>query len=226
MSDAPHYTAAGRGVKLFQFAFKFFRVVCATGAEVVMATNFVTVLAIAAMAAGIGNAGQASSQTVAVCLLGFDGNDDVFIAKQVTDRIFARAGVRVEWRRTVCTPEALRITAEWDTRSRQPAALARAFPYEGNRIDVFANRIVMIDRPTRPFLLGYVLAHEITHVLQGVATHSEKGVMKAVWGFNDYSDMRRMTLSLTDLDVRLIHACLKYRNQRLNPTNGGRKTLE
>ena len=74
-----------------------------------MMTNLVSVLAIAAMAGGVGNAVQVSPQTVTFCLSGFDGNEDVFIAKRVTDRVFARARVRVDWRRTGCIPEALRI---------------------------------------------------------------------------------------------------------------------
>ena len=39
------------------------------------------------------------------------------------------------------------------------------------------------------FLLGHVLAHEIGHVLQGVARHSATGVMKGRWSLHETSHM-------------------------------------
>jgi len=55
-------------------------------------------------------------------------------------------------------------------------------------------------------LLGHVLVHEITHVLQGVSRHSEEGVMKARWNIPDFRAMEAHPLPFDRLDVLLIHA--------------------
>jgi hypothetical protein len=46
-----------------------------------------------------------------------------------------------------------------------------------------------------PYLLGHVLAHEITHILQGVESHSASGVMKNKWDYRDYVEMQRRPLA-------------------------------
>ena len=43
--------------------------------------------------------------------------------------------------------------------------------------------------------LGNIFAHEIGHVLQDVARHSESGLMKAVWMPQDLSEMKSSRLS-------------------------------
>ena len=40
-----------------------------------------------------------------------------------------------------------------------------------------------------PIVLAHVLVHELARVLQGVARHSETGVMQAHWTLRDYSEM-------------------------------------
>ena len=189
--------------------------------------NFMTVLALTVMAAAAGDAAEISPQTVTACLSGFYGPSDINLARQVTDRILAQAGVRIEWRVAKCPSGALRIKFGWDTPSSlEPRALAHSFPFQGSHIEVFADRIAMRNRSMRPYVLGYVLAHEITHMLQGFDRHSEAGVMKAMWDYNDHSSMRSVKLALTDLDVTLIHDGMARRGQGLKPSNGGRDTLE
>jgi hypothetical protein len=56
-----------------------------------------------------------------------------------------------------------------------------------------------------PVLLGHVLAHEITHILQGVARHSAEGVMKAHWTEDDFAEMSFKPLRFTEEDITLIH---------------------
>ena len=52
---------------------------------------------------------------------------------------------------------------------------------------------------------GYVLAHELAHVMQGVARHSESGIMKANWSRDDRKAMVIHKLTFTALDIELIH---------------------
>ena len=77
---------------------------------------------------------------------------------------------------------------------------------------VFCDRIQQAVPPERErYLLGHVLAHEITHVLEGTNFHAVSGVMKAVW---DFGECRRMTLQplrFTATDIVLIRQGLENR---------------
>jgi hypothetical protein len=90
--------------------------------------------------------------------------------------------------------------------------LAYALPYQGTYIEVFYDRVRgTVDEETRPHLLAHVLAHEITHILQGVARHSETGVMKAHWTSDDYRWMCSHHLEFAPEDVELIQLAMKIR---------------
>jgi predicted Zn-dependent protease len=53
-------------------------------------------------------------------------------------------------------------------------------------------------------MLGHVLAHELTHVLQRVVRHSDTGIMQAHWTVRDLSAMSPKPLPFTPHDVYLI----------------------
>ena len=94
-------------------------------------------------------------------------------------------------------------------------ALAMALPYadSGVRIVVFYDRVEPLlggHHAPQATVLGYVLAHEIAHVLQGIARHSETGIMRARWTDNDFKQMGIKVLMFTPEDVQLIR-------QRLAP---------
>jgi len=89
------------------------------------------------------------------------------------------------------------------------AALAMAMPraVSGVRIAVFYDRIQPLltgHHASQATILGYVLAHEIGHVLQGVARHSEIGIIRARWMGNDFDQMGSGVLVFTSEDVQLI----------------------
>jgi len=93
-------------------------------------------------------------------------------------------------------------------------ALAMAMPYanSGVRIVIFYDRVEPLLRghhAPQAKILGYVLAHEIGHVLQGVARHSESGIMRARWLENDFKQMGMGTLTFTNDDVKLIRRSLR-----------------
>jgi hypothetical protein len=88
-------------------------------------------------------------------------------------------------------------------------ALAMAMPYaeSGVRIVVFYDRVDPLLRghnAPAATILGYVLAHEIAHVLQGSARHSETGIMRARWTDNDFKQMGIRVLMFTAEDVQLM----------------------
>jgi len=122
--------------------------------------------------------------------------------------------VKIEWhQQNSCPAEALLISISNSTPADLlPGALAYALPYEGTHIVVFYDRVQkMVEPGTAPYLLGHVLAHEITHILQGVVQHSSEGIMKARWTPQDRSSLARKPLHFTEFDVVLIHNGLDAR---------------
>jgi len=96
-----------------------------------------------------------------------------------------------------------------------------AMPYadSGVRIVIFYDRVDPLLRghhAPQATILGYVLAHEIGHVLQGIARHSETGVMRARWLENDFKQMGIGVLAFTNEDVQLMQRRLVSRD----PTAG------
>jgi hypothetical protein len=77
----------------------------------------------------------------------------------------------------------------------------------GAQITVYRDRVrrfLAEHRSSAGAAAGYVLVHELAHVMQGVARHSESGILKAHWSGDDYKDMMFHKLAFTDSDVELI----------------------
>jgi hypothetical protein len=84
-------------------------------------------------------------------------------------------------------------------------ALAFAQAYEGVHLTILYDRVAQTMPESPQVILGYVLAHEITHLLEGICRHSDSGVMKAAWNRADYFKMRRGGFALDSEDIDLIH---------------------
>lgn len=136
----------------------------------------------------------------------------VFSAQLEASRMFQELGVKLEWRvdAHLCAAEAgIAITLETVAPATfHPGELAYAMPYERRSVVVFLDRV---KASAFAPLLGYVFVHEIAHILQGVARHSQAGILRARWERGDYAEMRRGRLAFTEEDVRLIHRGLETR---------------
>ena len=164
-------------------------------------------------AASAGAAAQRMERTVTVCS-GMGNDFAIPRAQSIAAGMFAGIGVLIDWKsERACPPDAIRIGFSQHTdRDFLPEALAYAKPYEGVNIVVFYDRLQQRGQPNRlPGLLAHVMAHEITHILQGVHRHSESGVMKAGWTTDDFNEMAFKPLPFTPLDVELIHNGLDAR---------------
>jgi hypothetical protein len=134
-------------------------------------------------------------------------------AEDVASKLFAEAGVRIKW----CYGHPARdtISIEFSERTPsdfRPGSMAFALPYEGVHITVFFDRISKSTvAGLVPTVLGHVLAHEITHVIQRIDRHSETGVMKAYWTNSDLDKMVSRRLFFTAEDVELIQRGLSAR---------------
>ena len=134
------------------------------------------------------------------------------IAEGRASQLFSPAGVQVKWRHSQPPSDALdtRRAVVINIISGQPSdnnpnALAQALPYEGVHVTIYYQRLQETMPEDPQVLLAYVLVHEITHLLQGIAHHSAIGVMKAKWDRKDNSEMQRGRLLLSEQDIALMH---------------------
>jgi hypothetical protein len=163
----------------------------------------------------------AQTRSVTICMSNTSGGTLITDAAQsITSRVLDGIGVKIDWRQpNSCpsSPDVIKVQISPDPPPGQrPNALAYASPFEGTSIIVFINRVrarVPLARVSE--LMGYVLVHEITHILQRIDRHSETGIMKAHWDNADFFDMGQKRLQFTTLDVDLIYAGLDARYARL-----------
>jgi hypothetical protein len=167
----------------------------------------------ATMAAMLATGAWASAREKVVVCVNMDKGDrweEVNNAIPIIDRIFIPAGLTLEWHgeRQLCPEHSERIIRiSLSTHSNpdlHPSALAYALPYEGEHIVVFYDRLRRAVFGSVVTLLAHVLAHEMTHILQGFSRHSENGIMKAQWGQEDYAYMKLQTLAFTKTDLQRI----------------------
>lgn len=137
----------------------------------------------------------------------------LFRAEAMSKRMFAPAGVTVEWRSkqtAVCgdarQPGTIGIGFMMATPSgHHPGALAYAQP-QASEIVVMFDRVeqVVSNSSQLSAVLAHVMTHEITHLLEGVSRHSETGIMKAHWDPHDFNLMTYHPLPFAPEDIELI----------------------
>ena len=139
------------------------------------------------------------------------------IATGIVDRIYHEIDIDIHW--NLGSPprgsgDVIVLEIKSGTpRNVFPGALAYAKPYEGVHIVVFYDRLR--HKSHSEHILAHVMAHEIGHVLQGIESHSESGLMKAAWTLEDYSAMSYKPLKFTSRDVKLIRLGLAYRSRKV-----------
>jgi hypothetical protein len=187
------------------------------------------VMVVAAAGAWAG-APPAEARHLTICMETALGNLSMEnAAKTVASGIFAGINVKIEWRSFAdCPAEAIYVSFSSETPvNEHRGALAYARPYEGTHIVVFLDRVRYIAPPYGfPRLLGYVLAHEVTHILEGEVRHSETGIMKAQWGAIEHFKMGRGNLGFAAEDVSLIHKGLDWRVSRSATASGSNPVAE
>jgi hypothetical protein len=171
----------------------------------------ITALAALAMVA----VGANAAETVQICSEISPGAINYFRARNIATQMFAGIGVGIEWHNaSSCPAGAIRVSFSTTTPAALlPGALAYALPYEGTHIVIFYDRVhaTVIDPDRATALMAHVMAHEITHVLEGVSRHSEEGVLKAHWTPADFSQMCVKPLKFADEDIALIHLGIEKR---------------
>jgi len=193
-----------------------------------MRSQLTTVVLLAAIGASM-SAAEKTSTAVTVCDVYLSNHDDsselLGPGKAVAGAIFAKIGVRLHWRagELPATQNAVGnadLQKAFGIRTLQHApesatadalASARIVGLSGTEITVYKDRLQRFFDNHRNLAgvagagAGYVLAHELAHVMQGVARHSESGILKANWSNNDFEEMIFHKLAFTNFDVELIH---------------------
>jgi hypothetical protein len=142
--------------------------------------------------------------------------------KVLASGMFEQIGVRLVWhkgelpaaksagRSDVSQPVFAIRTLEHPLESATSGALAsaRIVGSSGTEITVYKDRLQQFlagHTSLGGVAAGYVLAHELAHVMQGAARHSESGILKAAWSREDCQAMVFHKLAFTPLDIELIH---------------------
>jgi len=174
-----------------------------------MKTAGITLMMVVAATTVVAGKTPEEVRHLTICMVSPPGSDAIVNgSKAVASGIFAGIGVKIQWRGpNKCPAEALYVSFSIETPVNQlPGAFAYALPFEGTHVVVFLDRVKTVMAPSAvPCLLGYTLAHEITHILECQARHSASGIMKAHWEAADYFEMKQGRLGSADLDVSLIY---------------------
>lgn len=133
-------------------------------------------------------------------------------AEQEAGRIFSHSGIRTSWRdcsstepmaelecRPPFTGKVLMMRVIPHARTLGPTLFGVSYlgaNGSGAYGDVFYDRVLHLHEVARidtARLLGYVLAHELGHLLLGSNAHASVGIMRAQWAGNDLSALSRGT---------------------------------
>ena len=192
-------------------------------------TTVAAVAMAAAMAAQAGSRKPQADALVTVFTYDRAGVPEAVLAgaKRVATAAFAAAGIEVKWAegkrpgepRKVASGEVLTVVFDGPAPANFPLPSVAFTNLSGGadaNVHVFYNRVADVEdmraqrstgtRVPMAEFLGNVLAHELTHALEGVAHHSSEGLMKAFWSARDCDGMARGPLPFAAEDLHLLQA--------------------
>jgi hypothetical protein len=152
------------------------------------------------------------------------------LAESETERIFANAGVHLEWNSctitsgtesadSTCaaplTPLDLRLRIVESVKLTRNHAEAEIAGYTvGDLATVQMAPLLELARPPACFpyqALGLAIAHELGHALLGPA-HSSQGIMKALWGKEQLDLKAAGEMVFTPVEIRALRLAVGTRN--------------
>jgi hypothetical protein len=178
------------------------------------ATSGFCVVGLVLVAAGSGFGAPKGVRTAVDVYLSSGGNSWLLEpGTPLASAIFKKIGVRLSWHagelRAGQGAIGIRIVGHAPkSASSNAVASAQLLGSSGAEITVYEDRVRRLlaeNRGLAGVATGYVLAHELAHVMQGVAHHSESGILKAQWSSDDWNAMMGHKLAFADSDVELIH---------------------
>ena len=151
---------------------------------------------------------------VAICDAGNAPADILASAEGVAGDVYRAIGVAIEWSDAGCAAGERSLTVNVIARNASELTVTDetlGFAEPGTSLaTILYDRVVVFARRyhvKREVLLGYVVAHELGHLLLPPNSHSTKGVMRPVINFEDAAAKRlRFTKEQGDLIVRTIES--------------------
>jgi hypothetical protein len=138
-------------------------------------------------------------------------------AKGVTERIYQDAGIRLAWK-DHCAPKSgltqffVRIVSRSLNLPGEDFGIAFVGPDgRGVQADVFYSGIERLaeNNSANPAeIMGHVMAHELGHLLLGMNSHSNIGIMQAHWSGHQFHEMSRGALRFDKRQSQTISARL------------------
>jgi hypothetical protein len=161
---------------------------------------------------------QPADAQVRVCV-DLDANvasDVLMTAQRTATLLFEGIGVHVHF---LCdrSPEAsgrqilLRLSDRTNPALLKHAlGFARPFAHGGVRVTIFYDRVEEMQPggDGTGIVLGHIMTHELTHVLEAQNAHTESGIMRSRWNDGDFRAMRMGGLYFSDADIRAIYGNL------------------
>ena len=137
------------------------------------------------------------------------------LAQGLATRLFAEVGIPLDWSSCESADESSQTPIVVQLVSGRKdglmsGVLGSAMPYR-RHIIIFFDRIETMQDPST--VLGHVMAHEITHIIQGFPRHSDTGLMKPHWSGHDLTQMRYRPLPFAREDLILLYAALEMRRE-------------
>jgi hypothetical protein len=199
---------------------------------------FISWFAVAATYPPLVVAAQLSSEgesvTVCVSTIGNSFDDHTAeVAQIMAGRMFRTIGIDIKWHRGSedCpkTPAGSIVVSfpQHVPQGLGPGAFASARPFEGTHLEIYFWRIPHRVASYQATFISHLYVHEITHLLEGLARHSDSGIMKARWDAADINQMMNGELRFSELDIRLIGDGIRSRptRQAANPSGAGSARL-
>ncbi len=170
------------------------------------------------------HADAADPPTLVVQVCNLSRADDKLLtrAEAVAGRAFSDAGVETAWL-TADKPEPARLTVQInpgrshrsDRRDAFGIALTDADPSRSFLADVFLGNIeeLATTRTDEVFLLGYVMAHEVGHLLG--LRHAPQTVMADGWNARDIPRMEAGRVRFSPMEANRMRAAILMRQRTL-----------
>ncbi len=165
--------------------------------------------------------GSETRLSVAVCLSLQTPDPHLIVtrAQALATRIFGQVDIPLEW--STCQPAGESSPAPIVVQlvSRPPESLVSdvlgyATPSQ-RHVVIFMDGIQKMPDPWA--VLGHVMVHEITHVIQGVPRHSSTGMMKARWSCHELLGMWHKPLPFAAEDLDILYSRLAAQRESIDP---------
>jgi hypothetical protein len=135
--------------------------------------------------------------------------------KAIVSSIFDRAGVQICWHGGQAGPQSFGIRLVGNAPPSASSEALASTRLTVAEITVYYDRVrrILSRAPlgTANVALAYVFAHELAHAMEGIARHSESGILKARWSNDDFEAMILNEFAFTDTDIDLIRKGLSSR---------------